>query len=108
MSAFPSRTRPDVGFPDLDRETPAAASSLPSPEVCEPEPEPAERLAYSIDEAARLTGLSRDLLYDEMRRGNLTSSPAITCSNSSAMPPRKRHWRPPATGAFSVPTSARR
>jgi excisionase family DNA binding protein len=30
------------------------------------------RLAYSVDEAARLTGLSRDLLYDEMRRGNLT------------------------------------
>ena len=24
-----------------------------------------------LDEAARLTGLSRDLLYDEMRRGNL-------------------------------------
>jgi excisionase family DNA binding protein len=32
----------------------------------------AERLAYSVDEAARLTGLSRDLLYDEMRRGNLS------------------------------------
>ena len=32
---------------------------------------PAERLAYSVDEAARLTGLSRDLLYDEMRRGHL-------------------------------------
>jgi hypothetical protein len=31
----------------------------------------AGRLAYSIDEAARPTGLSRDLLYDEMRRGNL-------------------------------------
>jgi excisionase family DNA binding protein len=31
-----------------------------------------QRLAYSIDEAARLTGPSRDLLYDEMRRGNLT------------------------------------
>jgi excisionase family DNA binding protein len=31
----------------------------------------AERLAYSVAEAARLTGLSRDLLYDEMRRGNL-------------------------------------
>jgi excisionase family DNA binding protein len=30
-----------------------------------------ERLAYSVDEAARLTGLSRDLLYDQMRRGNL-------------------------------------
>jgi len=29
-----------------------------------------ERLSYSVDEAARLTGLSRDLLYDEMRRGN--------------------------------------
>ena len=32
---------------------------------------PSGRLAYSVDEAARLTGLSRDLLYDEMRRGNL-------------------------------------
>ena len=31
----------------------------------------AERLAYSVDEAARLTGLSRDLLYDQMRRGKL-------------------------------------
>ena len=30
------------------------------------------RLAYPVDEAARLTGLSGDLLYDEMRRGNLT------------------------------------
>jgi excisionase family DNA binding protein len=30
------------------------------------------RLACSVDEAARLTGLSRDLLYDKMRRGNLT------------------------------------
>ena len=34
---------------------------------------PGGRLAYSVDEAARLTGLSRDLLYDEMRRGNLAS-----------------------------------
>jgi excisionase family DNA binding protein len=33
---------------------------------------PSGRLAYSVDEAAHLTGLSRDLLYDEMRRGNLT------------------------------------
>ncbi len=32
----------------------------------------AQGLAYSVDEAARLTGLSRDLLYDQMRRGNLT------------------------------------
>jgi excisionase family DNA binding protein len=36
-----------------------------------PSDPPAERLAYSVDEAARLTGLSRDLLYDEMRRGHL-------------------------------------
>ena len=32
-----------------------------------------ERLAYSVDEAARLIGLSRDLLYDQMRRGNLAN-----------------------------------
>jgi excisionase family DNA binding protein len=31
------------------------------------------RLAYSVGEAAVLTGLSRDLLYDQMRRGNLAS-----------------------------------
>jgi excisionase family DNA binding protein len=61
-----------MGFPDRDRGIPHAASSLPSPEVGKPEPEPAERLAYSIDEAARLTGLSRDLLYNEMRDGNLS------------------------------------
>ena len=28
-------------------------------------------LAYSVDEAARLTSLSRDLLHDQMRLGNL-------------------------------------
>jgi excisionase family DNA binding protein len=47
-----------------------------SPAVPEPsEPEPAlgaQRLAYSVQEAARLTGLSRDLLYEQMRRGNLS------------------------------------
>jgi excisionase family DNA binding protein len=31
----------------------------------------AERLAYSVDEVAAVTGLSRDLLYDQMRAGNL-------------------------------------
>ena len=31
----------------------------------------AGRLAYSVDEVAHLTGLSRDLLYDQMRRGNV-------------------------------------
>ena len=40
------------------------------PQPSGPEPGvPADHLAYSVDEAARLTGLSRDLLYDEMRRG---------------------------------------
>jgi excisionase family DNA binding protein len=32
---------------------------------------PAERLAYSVAEAALITGLSRDLLYDQMRTGDL-------------------------------------
>ena len=32
---------------------------------------PPGRLAYSVEEAAGLTGLSRDLLYDQMRTGNL-------------------------------------
>ena len=32
---------------------------------------PEGRLVYSVDEAAAITGLSRDLLYDQMRAGNL-------------------------------------
>jgi len=32
---------------------------------------PGERLAYSVAEAASITGLSRDLLYDQMRAGKL-------------------------------------
>ena len=32
---------------------------------------PLERVAYSVDEAAAITGLSRDLLYDQMRTGKL-------------------------------------
>ena len=51
---------------------PPLAEVLVPPQPGGPEPgAPAERLAYSVDEAARLTGLSRDLLYDEMRRGHL-------------------------------------
>ncbi len=62
----PHRAR-DLGPPDPDTPMPAA-----NPRTGQPGPDPAaERLAYSVDEAARLTGLSRDLLYDEMRRGNL-------------------------------------
>jgi excisionase family DNA binding protein len=51
---------------------PFATMSPAPPDTGEPGPSPAaERMAYSVAEAARLTGLSRDLLYDEMRRGHL-------------------------------------
>jgi excisionase family DNA binding protein len=50
---------------------PTTTSSSAHPVTSEPGPA-AERLAYSVNEVARLTGLSRDLLYDEMRRGNLS------------------------------------
>ena len=45
--------------------SPALDNGQPRPGLSE------NRLAYSVDEAARLTGLSRDLLYDQMRRGKL-------------------------------------
>jgi excisionase family DNA binding protein len=42
------------------------------PHASEQSPDlPVDRLAYSIKEAAEATGLSRDLLYDEMRAGRL-------------------------------------
>ena len=61
----PRRSPRNEGKPPL-----ADASALSPAEVPAPRP-PAERLAYSVDEAAHLTGLSRDLLYDQMRHGNL-------------------------------------
>ncbi len=54
---------PDLASPDPGPATPPAPEPGPDP--------PAGRLAYSIDEVARLTSLSRDLLYDQMRSGNL-------------------------------------
>jgi excisionase family DNA binding protein len=54
--------RPDIA---MNSESPVSEASQGKPDPA------AERLAYSVDEAARLTGLSRDLLYDQMRRGNL-------------------------------------
>ena len=33
---------------------------------------PGDRIAYSVNEASAITGLSRDLLYDQMRAGRLT------------------------------------
>lgn len=35
-------------------------------------PRSAEKLAYSIDEVVEITGLSRDLLYGQMRTGRLS------------------------------------
>ena len=72
MSAHHRRDGPGLAPPDQNQATPPGATSPRAPEPGQPEPDPPGRLAYSIDEAARLTGLSRDLLYDEMRRGNLT------------------------------------
>ena len=62
--AGPPGPAPDPGPPGADA---AAATSEAGPDAQD------GRLAYSVDEAARLTGLSRDLLYDEIRRGNLAS-----------------------------------
>jgi excisionase family DNA binding protein len=56
--------------PDSRRTTPSGSAHPETSQVGSGAA--AERLAYSVDEVARLTGLSRDLLYDEMRRGNLS------------------------------------
>ena len=56
----------------LDPHNTPPPASTPAPDTSKPQADPeAERLAYSVTEAARLTGLSRDLLYDQMRQGNL-------------------------------------
>jgi hypothetical protein len=48
------------------------ADSRAQPNGASPDAESlAERLAYSVTEAAVITGLSRDLLYDQMRMGKL-------------------------------------
>lgn len=64
-------TRNPTGKPEPGSTPPAPGASMPlGMNGSRSDPLP-ERLAYSVDEAARLTGLSRDLLYDQMRRGNL-------------------------------------
>jgi excisionase family DNA binding protein len=64
-----------AGHPRRDSRPESRPSSADAPApfpVDVPAPRlPAERLAYSVDEAASLSGLSRDLLYDQMRCGNL-------------------------------------
>ncbi len=64
-SVGPPRAAPGPARPDND-----STAAVPSRSGRNPQD---ERLAYSVEEAAQLTGLSRDLLYDEMRRGNLAS-----------------------------------
>ena len=64
----PPRRRPD---PPPRPPASAPATSSASAQSSPAEPEAVERLAYSVEETARLTGLSRDLLYDQMRCGNL-------------------------------------
>jgi len=63
--------RGDPASPDPGRAARGTGANPAAPAAVQPEPDPGERLAYSVDEAARLTGLSRDLLYDQMLRGNL-------------------------------------
>jgi excisionase family DNA binding protein len=50
---------------------PARESAEPGPGLASLAGPPRDRLAYSLDEAAAITGLSRDLLYDQMRAGRL-------------------------------------
>ena len=74
MTARPRRQHePKPGPADLSRPSsdPAPPGDTTTTTERAGQDSPGGRLAYSVDEAARLTGLSRDLLYDEMRRGNL-------------------------------------
>src|SRR5689334_12285495 len=70
-----ARRPPRHRQPDPPTSRPAAPARATSPASTQSSPAEleatAERLAYSIEETARLTGLSRDLLYDQMRSGNL-------------------------------------
>jgi len=49
----------------MDSESPVTEASQEGPSLA------TGRMAYSVDEVAHLTGLSRDLLYDQMRQGSL-------------------------------------
>jgi excisionase family DNA binding protein len=70
--SFPSQRRsPRPQTPGPDGAAAVMAGSPAAAEHGQPVLD-AERLAYSVQEAARMTGLSRDLLYDQMRRGNLS------------------------------------
>ena len=55
-----------------DREQPSGLARLASPSDRPPAPL-SERLALSVDEAGALLGISRDLAYDLVARGELPS-----------------------------------
>ena len=63
-SPFPSHRQPERR-PGTTSDEESVVTTSPSGDVW-----PA-RLAYSIDEVAQITGLSRDLLYAQMRTGRL-------------------------------------
>ena len=71
MSTSRPHHRADPASPGPGGVARGTGASAAASEAVQPGPGSAERLAYSVDEAARLTGMSRDLLYDQMRRGNL-------------------------------------
>ena len=78
MTALPRKHRDrELGSADLPRRT--SGPPPPGDDIAAGTASRAGRdsrgewLAYSGDEAARLIGLSRDLLYDQMRRGNLAN-----------------------------------
>jgi excisionase family DNA binding protein len=71
MSSPSQRRNPRPQTPEPNGAASAMAGRPADPEPGQPVLD-AERLAYSVQEAARMTGLSRDLLYDQMRRGNLS------------------------------------
>jgi hypothetical protein len=78
MTSQPGRRRsPERGPVGPPQHTPGPAppdddstAAVPRRSGCNPQ---GWRLAYSVEEAARLTGLSRALLYEEMRCGDLAS-----------------------------------
>ena len=58
-----------------------------------------DKLAVSVDEAARLLGVSRDLVYDLVRRGEL---PAVRLGRRIVVPLRSLELALEAAGATGV------
>jgi excisionase family DNA binding protein len=67
MTRPPPGRHPSSGDPEQAAVPADEEATAPVAPVSELEARP----AYSISEAAQITGLSRDLLYDQMRQGKL-------------------------------------